>query len=148
MTLSLKLEAVPIRYDSEVEQLRILRNATSEGFTSFNGSIEPEQQAVWWKSMRGRIHAWLYKDGDRIVGFGLLRVDSTGRWWNSLGVHPDFHGHGYGSYITHDLLERHTGPVYAAVRRDNSPAIAMHHTDEWQEIDGPDQYRLIYFRSI
>lgn len=141
------MNAIEITAGRHVEALRMLRNLTSDGFSSFNGQITREQQEKWWLSMQGKFHGWLYSVDDTYVGFGLVRLAEDGLWWNSIGVHPDHQGWGYGSYITHDVLVRCQMRMYAAVRRDNPVAIAMHSLDDWDVIDGPEPERLMYFRS-
>ena len=132
----------------KVEVLRNLRNMTSYGFSSFNGQIAQQQQQEWWERMQGHIKGWLYWHINDLdwIGFGVLR-EADGRWWNSIGVQPKYQGHGYGSYITHDLISKHDGPIYSVVVRGNRPAMAMHNAADWEEIEGVDPVRLIYLRS-
>jgi len=142
---------VKIESAASVEALRKLRNQTSAGFSSFNGHISADDQKRWWEEMRHRIRGWTYWTYAESVplapiGFGLVR-EEDGRWWNSIGVSPDFQGRGFGSLITHDVLVRFGGVVFAAVRLDNAPALLMHHKFDWEEIDGPEPERLRYFRS-
>jgi GNAT superfamily N-acetyltransferase len=148
LRINLMLFATPIQDMYQVERLRQIRNLTASGFSTFNGYITKDEQIAWWMANHSRIKAWLYGDQrtNWYVGYGLLRQDDDGNWWNSLAVLPQFHGLGYGSYITHDLLGRHDSLVYATVRRDNLPAIAMHHPSDWDTIYGPDS-SLVYFRS-
>lgn len=148
-----ELYAQPITDDFAIEQVRHIRNLTSAGFSTFNGQISREEQKRWWQSMAGRVKGWLYLTEighthlRTAVGYGVLRQEQDGRWWNSVAVLPKYQGFGYGAKITADLISRHDGPIYAAVRRDNPAAIAMHHKDDWQEVEGPDSERLIYFCS-
>jgi GNAT superfamily N-acetyltransferase len=147
-TLVPELESVRVEKDDQVEALRVLRNATSLGFAFFNGQISSTDQQKWWQSMQGYIEAWLYwhKYDEIWAGFGMVRLEN-GKWWNSIGVDPVYQGRGYGSFITADILDKHLGTVYAAVRRENASAARMHHTDDWEEITGQDNRRLMYFRS-
>jgi len=143
------LKVVPITNELHVEMLRYLRNLTTAGFSHFNGFIEYETQQAWWRTMDFRVRGWLYMTNDtprQLAGYGVLRVED-GRWWNSVAVHPDQQGHGYGSFITHDLIGRHDSEIFSAIRRDNTAAMAMHHADDWREIEGPEPDRLIYLIS-
>ena len=144
------LEALRVSTPAQVETLRQIRNATAAGFSHDNTQISHAVQRAWWSAMRGRVHAWLYAYQGEVVGFGLVRQTEDGRWWNSLGVLPAYQGQGFGSAITTDLLSQHDGPVYASVRCDNLPAIAMHHPDQWERYDSGNTYDdpLVYFRSV
>lgn len=146
------LLSVDIVTDAQVEELRRLRNATSYGFSTFTGQISYEEQIAWWQQSQGKIKGWLYYEDHSIempiyVGFGILRQTDDGRWWNSLGVVPAYQDHGYGSYITHDLIGRHDQSIYSMVVRKNIAAVKMHHTDEWDEITGSDMDNFIYLKS-
>lgn len=141
-----RLVGVRVVSASQIESMRQIRNATAAGFSHDTSLITPQQQQRWWSDNRSRIKAWLYYHQATLIGYGMLRQDDLGQWWNSLGVLPEQQGHGFGSQITADLLSRISGPVYASVKRDNWPAIAMHHASDWQQIEGPDE-RLMYFRS-
>ncbi len=143
------IHSVRVETDEQVETLRMLRNLTRHGFSHDTNIIESERQQGWWATMSrlGWVKAWLYERDDHVVvGYGLLRMGYEAAWWNSLAVDPHFQGHGYGSFITHDLLNKHHGQVFSSVKRNNPAAVAMHHRNEWECIDGPDD-TLIYFRS-
>jgi GNAT superfamily N-acetyltransferase len=143
-----RLKAVTVRTREHVEALRVLRNATSYGFSSFTGVIEPAQQQRWWRAMQGTMRAWLYRDSQTgaYVGFGLVRREVDGTWWNSIGVHPDYQGQGYGSYITHDVLKRHGRELHSLVKSNNLQALGMHNMDEWQLVPGSPP-GLVHFQS-
>lgn len=98
--------------------------------------------------MGNHVEAWLYTDEEAscIAAYGLVR-EASGEWWNSIGVHPSYQGRGLGSFITHDVLQRHDGPVSAIVRRDNPAALAMHHDADWEIVEGPEPELLVHFRS-
>lgn len=144
----MRLRHVRIVTTDHVEELRILRNITSYGFSNFNGYISYYDQVAWWEKNQGNIEGWLFEHIDEAVyvGFGLLRRDDEGKWWNSIGVHPNYQGLGYGKYITHNLLVNHKGTVYSTIRKDNPHAIKMHVESDWERITGPDP-KLIYLRS-
>lgn len=141
-----RLEAVRVVSTEQVEALREIRNLTASGFSHDTTEISPLAQRAWWVAMRGRVRAWLYFSSGWLIGFGMLRQTEDGRWWNSLAVKPAFRGCGYGAAITADLLAQHDGQVYASVKRDNIPALAMHHLDQWDKIDDPEE-TLVFFRS-
>jgi GNAT superfamily N-acetyltransferase len=142
------LQAIKIETPEHVELLRQLRNLTSYGFSHFRGYITEDQQEIWWEEHKDHFEGWLYWHmmAQTFVGYGAVRQDSDGKWWNSIAVRPAHQGRGYGTMITHDVLARHHGPVFATVLKDNHAGIAMHHTDDWECIDGPDQ-RVLYFQS-
>ncbi|HET7638191.1 MAG TPA: GNAT family N-acetyltransferase [Ktedonobacteraceae bacterium] len=144
----MRLKAVRIQTEDHVEELRILRNITSYGFSNFNGYISYYDQLAWWNNNQSNIEGWLYEHIDEsvYVGFGLVRREDDGKWWNSIGVHPNYQGLGYGKYITHDILNRHNGVVFATIRKDNPNAIKMHASSDWETIEGPNT-KLIYLRS-
>lgn len=151
--VSNSLTAIAVETAEQVERLRHMRNATAYGFSNDVGQISMQHQHAWWIAMRGRVRAWLYQSEDQLIGFGMLRQTEDGKWWNSLGVLPAYQRHGYGAEITHDLLLHHqfrsdvgNQPLYATVRRENLAALAMHHEQDWDIIDGDDE-RLTYFRS-
>jgi len=145
-----KLRVELISSPEHVEILRNIRNASAGTYSNDNTHISQERQLAWWESTKNRLMGWLYIQVHSpydSIGFGIVRLSDDGNWWNSIGVSPSFKGQGYGSFITHDILSRYNGRIYAAVRRDNIPGIRMHHDDDWQRIDGPESVRLIYFRS-
>lgn len=140
------LEAVPITSAEQVELLRTIRNETRWDFSNDNSEITEAHQRAWWVVMRGRISAWLYYSGPELVGFGLVRLDIDGKWWNSVAVLPGYRRHGYGTAITSDLVYQNPGPIYASVKVNNQPALAMHHAELWETISGP-RPDLVYLRS-
>jgi hypothetical protein len=141
----------------QVEALRHIRNSARGTFAHFNGTIAFHKQQAWWGRMQaeGRVEAWLYYQPRAVPsayssyelrGYGMLRMED-GQWWNSVAVLPLYHGMGYGSFITHDLIARRDEPIYAAVLKSNPSGLKMHHADDWERIEGPESDRLIYFRS-
>jgi len=140
------LRAERVESVRQVELLRRVRNAAAGGYTSFNGQVQPLEQQHWWQSMHGSIRAWLYYADPDLVGYGLVRREPDGTWWNSIGVCPAYRGHGWGCSITADVLNRHRGTLHSAVRRDNPAAVKMHHFLDWEEVSGPDD-ALLYLRS-
>lgn len=141
-----QLEAIPIVSEQHVELLRRIRNATASGFSHDNTQISEIAQRAWWVVNRRSVRAWLYYHAGTLVGYGMLRQIPDGTWWNSLAVLPRYQGKGFGSTITHDVLQQSDESVYASVRQDNTRAISMHHHEDWERINGPDE-SLIYFRS-
>lgn len=141
------LRAIPVEHDDQVERMRLLRNATKDGYSAFNENISEAAQITWWRVNRANLRAWLYADeAGLIVGFGLLRRDDAGRWLTTVGVLPEHSGRGYGKWITHDIVFRAPGRCWAAARRDNPAAVALHVGEDWEVIDGYDP-RLVYFRT-
>jgi GNAT superfamily N-acetyltransferase len=143
------LEAVFITTPDQVESMRLIRNATRFDFSHDHSVISEMHQRAWWVVMRGKIKAWLYYCAGSLVGYGMIRQTPDGRWWNSLAILPEFRGHGYGTAIVSDLLGQNEERIFASVRRDNLPALAMHHEYDWEryaETDGDES--LVYFRSI
>ena len=144
---ALGLRPILVEHLDQVQRLRLLRNATREGFSFDTHEIGEAEQFAWWERMRGRVLAWLYADGaGLVVGFGVLRQTEDGRWWTSVGVLPEHGGRGYGRAITADLVLRCPGRVWATARRDNPPAVKLHVPRLWDEIEGEDA-RRVYFRG-
>lgn len=143
---NIHLEAILIANEQQVELLRRVRNATASGFSHDNTQISEIAQRAWWVVNRRSVRAWLYYHAGTLVGYGMLRQIPDGTWWNSLAVLPRYQGHGFGSTITHDLLQQSDEPVYASVRENNAPAIAMHRVEDWDRTFGPDE-SLVYFKS-
>jgi GNAT superfamily N-acetyltransferase len=128
----------------QVEQMRRIRNLCRETFCHDTREIDVDQQQRWWMENRLRVKAWLYYTRNEhggsylgqftLVGYGMLRLGADGCWWNSIAVLPMYQGWGYGRAITADVARRHTGPVYAEVKRENVPGMLMHRDEDWREI--------------
>jgi ribosomal protein S18 acetylase RimI-like enzyme len=119
----------------DVDMLRSIRNACKDGFAHDNEAISVQAQKAWWIVNRDRVKAWLYwREGDGIIGYGLVRQTDDGRWWNSIAVLPLFAGKGYGSAITADLVARCSPywQIWAEVRVENIAAMRMHRRDDWE----------------
>lgn len=146
VTLTTQLIALAVVTPLEVQTLAEIRNECSGSFAHDNSTITPFRQRRWWQVMRGRVHAWLYATPlDDVIGYGVVRQEADGRWWNSIAVRPQWRGRGFGAQITADVLDRHPWPVWAQVRLDNPAALRMHHTREWEEIERDDT--LVTLRS-
>lgn len=144
-----ELTSRPIASWLDVEQLRRVRNICRDGFSFDNAEISIEQQQAWWEANQRQIVGRLYETARArlLVGYGLLRQTDDGRWWSSVAVLPDHGGHGYGKFITADIIRRcPDGIVWATARRDNPPAVKLHNLADWEIIDGADE-RLVYFRT-
>jgi RimJ/RimL family protein N-acetyltransferase len=144
----LGLQALVIQTETQVEQLRLIRNTCKDGFSHDNDVITPEAQQAWWLRLKlyGDVQAWLYyiieNDYGSIVGYGLLRRDDS-KWYSSVAVLPEYAGRGYGGAITADLVRRSDEPVYATARIDNPAACKLHREADWAETHRDD--RLVYF---
>lgn len=141
----LGLLARPIELRSDVEVLRLIRNACKDGFSHDNEEISPQQQEAWWTLMREKVRGWLYWVGGEIVGYGLLRQTDDERWWSSVAVLPDCMGKGYGGALTADLVRRVPHVVWATARLDNPAALKLHRPEDWFELNRDD--RLVYFQT-
>lgn len=139
-----QLAAIRVELPEEIEYVRQIRNCTAAGFSNHNDFILPADHQDWWE--RTKPLAWLYASPEGIVGFGLLRKDEQGRWVTVVAVLPEHNGHGYGKYITADIVRRSPGLVYATARLDNPAAVFLHVPEDWERIAGPDP-RLAYFRG-
>lgn len=136
-----KLTPHRVEDDSDVEAVRMIRNACRAGFAHFTGEISRDQQAAWWEAGAGRLIGYLYTTSRReVVGYGLLRQTDDGRWWSSVAVLPSHAGRGYGGAITaHVIRCAPGGVVYAEARLDNPAAVALHRAEDWArtgEADG------------
>lgn len=137
------LRPIPVQNPEQIELVRIIRNVQSAGFSHFNGQIAERDHLSWWHETKPQ--AWLFADErTEVVGFGLLRKDDLDRWATVVAVVPGFTGHGYGSWITHFIVEQTPGRCYATARLDNPAAMALHHPRDWQRIEGEDD-RLAYY---
>lgn len=146
----LGLSASQIESTFDVEILRMLRNASREGFAHDNTFISENVQRAWWVAMRGRVRGCLYRVLQQgpfrpIVGYGLLRMTEDGRWWTSIAVLPQHGGQGYGKAIMADTIRRHDGTVWSEARLDNIAAMKIHPAEDWLLL-GQDE-RLAHFRS-
>lgn len=140
------LHAVQVVNPRQVELMRQVRNICRGTYAYDNTEISPHEQRAWWRNNRSRVRAYLYyEQGAVLIGFGLLRIESDLRWWDSLGVLPVYRGHGYGSAITTDLALRAAGQVWSSVLASNVPAQRMHRPELWEEVkrDG----RLVVYRT-
>ncbi len=140
----MSLAAIRVELPEEIELVRQIRNVTAAGFSNHNDAILPADHQVWWRQTEPL--AWLYASPEGIVGFGLLRRDDKDRWVTVVAVLPEHGGHGYGKYITADIVRRSPGLVYATARLDNPAAVKLHVEEDWERIDGEDP-RLAYFRG-
>jgi hypothetical protein len=139
------LRAISVQHLDQIERVRLIRNATKDGYSHHNAEISEAEQIAWWE--REKPLAWLYADeASEIVGFGLLRQDDAGHWVTVVGVLPEHSGKGYGKEITHNLVTQSPGQCWATARKDNPAAVKLHVLDDWEVIDGPDP-RLVYFRT-
>lgn len=141
----LGLIATPVEFVTDVEMLRLIRNACKDGFSYDNAEISQQQQAAWWATMAGRIQAWLYLSDWKTVGYGLVRQTDDGRWWTSVAVLPEHAGKGYGGAITADLVRRVSCAAWATARLDNPAALKLHRPEDWDELGRDD--RLVTFRT-
>lgn len=139
----MRLVATPVSDAGDVEMLRTIRNACRGSFAHDNEEVTTEAQAIWWTSMQGRIHAWLYAHLGEVIGYGLIRLES-GRWWDSVAVLPAARNQGFGTEICSDLAQRVDHPIWSEVRPGNFAARRMHHDVEWELVGwegGIVQYR-------
>jgi ribosomal-protein-alanine N-acetyltransferase len=73
------------------------------------------------------------RDGGRLIGYGGLAVlagpPDVEAEVHTIGVHPDYQGHGVGRRLLAGLLERADrlgAVVFLEVRTDNDPALALY----------------------
>lgn len=138
------LQAAPVRARDQIELVRTIRNQCAAGFSNYTYQVSAAAHIEFWQ--REQPLAWLYLDEPgRPVGFGLLR-QNAGRWFTVVAVLPEFGGRGYGSQITHDIVERCPGHCWATARKDNPAAVKLHRAEDWDVVAGPDP-RLVYFRG-
>lgn len=141
------LTAQPVTDAAGVEWLRYIRNTCRAGFSHDTSTITAPQQAAWWAANRARLVARLYANaGGAIVGYGLLRCDSEGKWWSSVAILPEHAGRGYGKAATaHVIRQSPTGVVYAQARRDNPAADKLHDRRDWIVVE--EDERLFHYKT-
>lgn len=98
-----------------METLRRLRNQTRKFMTGRTTAITPKQQAAWWAA--GERRAWLFIEGDRVIGFAHVRRDD-GVNWITLGVDKAERGKGYGT-----VIYRSFPGTYARIKADNEASV-------------------------
>jgi GNAT superfamily N-acetyltransferase len=136
--------------DEDVEWLRIIRNTCRRGFAHDQEPISATAQEQWWAANQGDVIAYLHQDCDGfVVGYGLLRRDTYGRWWSSVAVLPPYSGRGYGGAITrHIIRQSPSGVVHAEALVDNPAADRLHNRDDWYEFDNDGVRRHYRTRAV
>lgn len=145
--LAVGLTARPVADVEDVEMLRFIRNERRDGFAHDTAPISTAAQAAWWSANQGKVIAYLYQQAQMfVVGYGLLRRDDAGRYWDSIAVLPEFGGRGYGKAITAHLIRQPpAGVVWGQARKDNPPADRIHDRRDW-DVVGEDE-RLWHYKT-
>lgn len=102
--------------ESDLEFVRLTRNAGRKHFTRDNREVSPEDQELWWKTGAFDLDIFETEDGEP-VGYALLTVREfrgAPREFISLAVAPEHQGKGWGTEIY-----RHYRHQLAEIRADN-----------------------------
>jgi GNAT superfamily N-acetyltransferase len=148
MTTTLRLLAIRVASDGEVQCMGAIRNTGSDGYSGDHRQVTPAEQRAWWREVKDRTYAWLYHVNGTVVGYGMLQLRDTGDWSPSAGILPEHRGRGYGGFIVTDLAEKARGRgllLMAQARLDNPAAVKTHRSEWWDDVGTDDTYA--YFRS-
>jgi GNAT superfamily N-acetyltransferase len=148
MTTTLRLLAIPVASDGEVQCMGAIRNTGTEGFSEDHHQVTPAEQRAWWQRVKDHTHAWLYHVNGTVVGFGMFQLRGNGEWSPSAGILPEHRGRGYGGFIVSDLVDKARSKglqLTAQARLDNPAAVRTHRGEWWDKVGEDDTYA--YFRS-
>ncbi len=137
------MRAVEVTSERHIECLRVLRNSGREWFLNDTSEITSEQQTSWWERNSNSVIAYLFYEGDSLVGYCMVRHEH-GKWWDSIVVSPDFRGRGYGKRMLRYVVSLVGGPVWSKVRSDNVPSLKIH--DGWDKVI--ERSGVVVFRTI
>ena len=140
------LVAAPVTTWGNVNCMRLIRNQGRHGYSGDNREVTEEEQWAWWRN--NRVHAWLFSESGRVVGYGMLMKREGDRWSPSAGVVLEQMGRGLGGRIVDYLADeaRELGiTLYAQAKLDNPAAVKTHHADRWVKLGEDDTYA--YFRT-
>lgn len=117
-----------IRLAATPEDAEVVRRIRNAGRTWFGDDheITRDEQRRWWATHARSEGFVCVLVGEPPVGYGMLQRRGDGRRWVALAVDPAERGRGVGTEIYRVLLGMADDgePIYAGIRRDNTPSIA------------------------
>lgn len=119
----------PVHTTSQVEAMRVIRNACREAMTHFPNHIDPEQQQRWWESVdHDNTWAYLYTDGPygSYMGYSLIRR-KDGKMYVSYGLAPEARGRHLGTELVEHCLTACQGDAHGDLKESNA---AIWHIDQ------------------
>jgi len=91
--------------DERWETLRLIRNSCIDGLTGYRGIVSLTQQDKYRDMFDANTtRHYLFYDGDRAVGFGVIKHVGPGKCQPSLGVAKWERGMGYGWAVAQLVL--------------------------------------------
>lgn len=125
----------------------------SQGAHHFRPHPLTSEEAHHIASLDGKDLYYVLSDGNRVLGYGMLRGWDEGFEIPSLGIaiHPDERGQGFGSLLMHFLHQaakaRGASQIRLSVHADNSRAIDMYR-ELGYSFEPADEGRLVGTRSL
>lgn len=101
--VSLRRESISPGFVDSPQVADIMNEAFGDGGWTFD-MIRP---FIWLKGMESTA----YYDGERLIGFSIVHSDRRFFFGIFLAIRAGLRGHGYGSAIMRDVLDRHDGKI-------------------------------------
>ena len=122
---------------ADVERVRQIRNTCREYMTRDTHEISEQEQLHWWCARKPDLRLFLFRLGDKDVGYGLTR-EEEGALVVSGGLLPDYRGFGVGHALFRLLvLTGHPRGRYTCrleVQEDNLPARTVYEAIGFREM--------------
>lgn len=102
------MKAKEITTLEDAQIVRRIRNVVRMHMTRDKSEKSTTQQEQWWNTRNpSALRLFLYYDNfNDPIAYGLLTVDSSGKWWGTLGVLPEVQNKGYGTEIYRHLTSQ------------------------------------------
>jgi len=144
----------PPEDDSELQEIRRIRNLGRQWMTDNTQEISEEEQRAWWKRMQlvksedFLLYAYRTAIWGPIVGYGMV-MRREGLLHISLAVSPEYRGRGYGSAIYSDMFNCASiddESVYAVILKSNTASIKAAEKAGFRFVEDGDK-TVLYVRS-
>lgn len=104
----------------------------------------PWTRGVFQECLRADYPTWVVHRQGRIIGYGMLSIAADEAHLLNVCAAPEEQGRGYGRRLVHALLQmaqrRGAQRVFLEVRPSNTAALALYHTEGFNEIGRRPRY--------
>lgn len=135
--------------ENNLETLRIIRNECKDFMTRSNAYVNREGQITWFDNInKNEVKPYLFKYKDKIVGYGLIRIEKS--FLLSGGLLSDHREKGLGSILFQELIEKckefdNQKPIDLEVLKSNVRAYNLYKKLGFVEVDSDD--KIIFMRK-